>query len=335
MSLHIIGGEGDFEPQPELAVVHDDFLLVLLKGIASEPVYKFKEASQTKETVRRLAKGDLTFERGAQLLAEDFCRFHATSNAKDGAFFVFELAIDFDDRTRYFALIKYDYSQALELIHQAEGNGLRRIVEAFAGSKASIQKSAIVRVVDGNVDSQISTHDRMGKPQPILTDFFTAFLQVERERDDEELTRAAKEVVRSAIRDHQDLLPAGKVASAIARANHVLRAAPEISEDVVKQAVWVGMGQPEDEATKAKLDAASSRLLKRYKLNGVAFSPAAGVLPQSVKRQVITDEGVKIEYNTALEGQSVVVEPLETGGTRFTITTKGYKDDVSSEKLGR
>lgn len=335
MSLHIIGGGEEFEPQPELAVEHDDFLLTLLKEIASEPVYKFTETSRTKETIRCLSAGEVPFERGAQLLAEDFCRFHATSNARDGAFFVFELATENDDSTRFYALIKYDYSQALELVHKEGETGLRRIVEAFVGNKSSIQKSAIVRATQGAVIDQIATKDRMGRPSPVLTDFFLGFLQVERDRDDEELTKAAKEVVRSVIRDHRDLLPPGGIAKAIARGNQVLRAAPEISEEVVKQAVWVGLGQPEDESVKVKLDIATGRLLKRNKLLGVVFSPAANQLPQSQKRQIMTHEGVKIEYNTALEDGTVRIEPMEGGGTRFVITTESYTDDVSTEKPGR
>lgn len=34
MSLHIVGSEGEFEPQPELPIEHEDFLLKILREIA-------------------------------------------------------------------------------------------------------------------------------------------------------------------------------------------------------------------------------------------------------------------------------------------------------------
>ena len=71
----------------------------------------------------------------------------------------------------------------------------------------------------------------------------------------------------------------------------------------MRQAVWVGAGQPAEEEIKAKFDNSVDRLVRKKKLTGVAFAPAAGSLPRTVKRTVTTEEGVRLEYNTVLEGQ--------------------------------
>jgi hypothetical protein len=332
LSLHIVGGEDEFEPQPELAVEHDDFLLQLLKDIASNSVYRFNDISTTRDTVEAIAQRKRSFEACAQSLAADFCRFHK-GRTKDGAFFVFELGVE-DDNVNIYGLIKYDYSQALELVHREGANGLRRIVEAFVRDKSSIQKAALIRIVNGVAEPAISTRDRMGKPAPNLTDFFQNYLQVVRDRTDEELTREVREVIRTALTDHREHFQRGEMAAGVARAVDVLRNAPEITEDVMRQAVWVGAGQPEDEAFKSALDVSVDRLIRRKKLAGISFAPHQEGLPRSVRRRVQTQEGITIEYNTGLEGQAIRKE-VEDGITRFIVTTRDYSDGVISDRIGR
>lgn len=181
----------------------------------------------------------------------------------------------------------------------------------------------------------MSTRDRMGRPAPVITDYFRQYLQVARQRSDEELTADVKEVVRSALSDNREFLPAGGLAACVSVANSVLRVAQEINEEVIRHSVWVGAGQPGDEQTKARLDISVDRLVRKKRLTGLAFAPAAGVLPRSVRRTVTTEEGVKLEYNTALEGQSVVEEKLPDGQTQFVVTTRGYRDAVNPDRAGR
>ena len=330
MILHIVGGEDEFEPQDELPLDHDDFLLQILKEIASDSVYQFSETSPTRDTIENIATRRIAFKEGAQALAYDFCRLHQ-GTTKDGAFFVFELGVADPDVSLY-ALVKYDYSQALEVIHREGTTGLRRIVEAFIGDKAAIQKSAIVRTRNGIAEQQLSTRDRMGRPLPNLTEYFRSYLQVNRERSDQELTNDVREVIRTTLSDNREFLPAGGVASCVSKALDVLRSAAEINEDVIQQAVWVGAGQPTDVEIKARLKDSATRLIKRKKLTGIAFLPPENVLPRSVRRTVTTTEGVKIEYHTALDGSAVREERLDDGRTRFTVTTEGYRDDVGTDR---
>lgn len=331
--LHIVGGEDEFEPQPELPVEHDDFLLQILQEIASDSVYRFSEISTTRDTIEAIAQRDCTFQEGAQTLAADFCRFHR-GQAKDGAFFVFELGVD-DQDVRIYALVKYDYSQALELVHREGATGLRRIVEAFVSSKSAIQKAAIVRTRDGLAEAALSTRDRMGRPSPILTDFFLNYLQVTRDRSDRDLTSEVKDLVRLALGDNKEYLPRGGLAQGVARAVDVLRDSVEISEDVIRQAVWVGAGQPADDSIKDQLTTSVDRLIRKKRLSGVSFAPDQDALPRSVRRSIHTLEGVTLEYNTALEGQAVRKTDLPDGTTQFVVTTRSYTDGVLSEKSGR
>jgi hypothetical protein len=331
MSLHIVGGDDEFAPQPELLVEHSDFLLQVIKSIAADGVYKFQNLSTTKTTIERIARGDVSFEEGAQSLARDFKRLHVNS-ARDGAFFVFELSVH-QPGTKFYALVKYDYSRALEIVHGDGGQALRQIVEAFVSSRSAIQKSAIVKVQGNIVQEQVSTRDRMSKPSPLLTEFFKNYLQVERDRDDDQLTTDAKDAVRKALIDSKALLPIGGLAVCVSRANNVLRDALQISEEVIRQAVWVGAGQPENIEAKEQLEKAANRNLAKLKLTGLQFAPARAALPRSVRRTVTTEEGVRLEYNTALQGQAVQIEELQDGQTRFIVTTRSYKDDVQSDRV--
>lgn len=332
MSLHIVGGDDEFEPQPELPVEHDDFLLQILRDIASDSIHRFSDISTTRETIESIATRRLSFQEGSQALAADFCRLHR-GGTKDGAFFVFELGVA-EQGVSIYALVKYDYSQALEIVHREGATGLRRIVEAFVANKSAIQKSAVVRTRGGIAEPAVSTRDRMGRPAPTLTDFFRDYLQVVRDRNDQDLTTDAKDVVRSALTDNREFLPKGGTAACVSRANSVLRNATEINEDVIRQAVWVGAGQPTDDI-KAKFDNSVDRLVRRKKLTGISFSPAISVLPKSLKRTISTQEGVTIEYNTALDGQAVREEKLSDGRTRFIVTTESYTDDVNSGRTRR
>lgn len=333
MSLHIVGGDDEFEPQEELPIEHDDFLIELLKAIASDAVYRFQSISTTRDTVEAIAGRATGFQEGAQALANDFGRLHKGA-VKDGAFFVFELGVA-DESVKIYALVKYDYSQALEIVHREGGTGLRRIIEAFVGNKSAIQKSAIIRTRDGVAEPTLSTRDRMGRPAPLLTEYFKDYLQVVRDRTDEQLTSDVKEAVRIALSDNKEYLPRGGLAGCVSRANDVLRNSPELNEDVIRQAVWVGAGQPEDETIRARLEQSIDRLVRKKKLSGIAFAPSAAQLPRSVKRTVTTTEGVRIEYNTALAGQAVVEQELGDGRVQFVITTESYTDGVDADRIGR
>lgn len=332
MSLHIVSND-EFRPEPELPIEHDDFLLDRIRDIASASVYRFEEVSSTRDALESIARREVSFEEGAQALAREFCRFHR-GGTRDGAFFILELGVE-DESVRLYALMKYDHGQALELVEREGIASLRRIVEAFVGDKSAIQKSALVRVVNGLAERSISTRDRMGRPAPQLTDYFIRYLQVERERTDGELTTAVKDIVRTALEDHRELLPQGGVGAAVSRALDVLRHTEMVTEDVVNHAVWMGAGQPADDHVRDALKKSVGRLVKRKHLAGVSFPPDASLLARPVTRMVRTKEGVTIKYDTGLEGQAVRKTETPDGETQFIITTRQYTDAVLPEGAGR
>lgn len=332
MCLHVVGGEAGFEAQPELPVEHDDFLLKVLKGIASDSVYKFRDRSPARSVLESMATRESSFESGAQALAEDFGQVHRGRH-RDGAFFVFELGVA-DEEILIYALVKYDYTQALELVQREGVNGLRRIVEAFSADRGSVQKAAIIRTRNGVADVNISTRDRMGKPSPTLTDYFRDFLKVERTRADKDLTIEVKKVIRTVLKDHSEYLP-DHVSTSVSRGLDVLRRAEVVTEELVRDAVLAAAGEPTDPDIRAKLEAAVTRQIRLKKLSGLEFAPAQTALRQSVRRKVMMEEGVTLEYDTDLEGGSIKIIPLPGGSTRFEVTTKGFKDDVVPDPTER
>lgn len=198
MILHVVG-EDPFIPETARAVEHEGFFVGRILDTDVAPVYSFKEGSATCAQLERMARSEVTFEAGAQDLSREFSRFHGTTS-REGAFFIFQLATD-DPRTTIYSLVKYDYREAIE---QAEGEQgaslLRRIVHAFIADKKAIQKSALVRVVDGRAEAAISAHDRI-KPAPEIGEYFARFLDVDRSRSDQELNEAVVDVLRQTLKD--------------------------------------------------------------------------------------------------------------------------------------
>lgn len=96
----------------------------------------------------------------------------------DGVLCMFELAVDDPDVT-IFSLIKYDYKLALEQDDAQPANALRRILTALVDDKKAIQKTALIRIVNGIASQDVSATDRT-KQGPDIADYFADFLAVTR-----------------------------------------------------------------------------------------------------------------------------------------------------------
>lgn len=326
MSLHVVGGGLEFAPRDELEVVHNEFLLGVIKSIAADPVYRFNAISAIRAIIEAVTRDEQSFNDGAQALAHHFHQLHDRGRTSEGAFFVFELGT-MDERIRLYALIKYDYRRVLELQQNDGVATLREIVEALVNDKSAVQKSAIIRIVNGRAEPDLSTQDRMSRRKPDLTDFFQRYLEASRARDDEELTRGARNVVQETLRDTKEQ-HGQAVPQAVARANEVLRNAPVITEDVIRNAVWAGAGHPDDAQVREALDRATGRHITRNKLGDCEFNTARQALPRSLKKRILTAEGVTIEYDTTLDGGAVRQQQLEDGRTIFVIETLEFSQDV-------
>lgn len=324
MILHVVG-EAEFTPEHARNVEHAPFFVARILDTDVAPVYSFKTESATRRMLEQMARGEQTFELGAQELSHEFSRFHGTT-AREGAFFIFELATG-DARLKLYSLVKYDYREAIEQAEGDDGNSLlRRIVTAFIADKKAIQKSALIRVVDGVAEAAISTHDRI-KQGSEIGDYFASFLDVERTRTDLELNETLVEVLRKTLRDSQDILPDRNVPRAFNHAKGLLHDRQEITEEAVIDAVMAAAGNPEDEETRATLLKRTTVKLRSAKLSGLVFPPDRNVLRRPRMRKIKTVEGVTVTYPDDANGVTLQRQPMDGGGERITITTDRILED--------
>lgn len=322
MILHVVG-DGNFVAEHKREIEHEDFFIERIKDTDKDAVYSFQDASLTKSGLEEIASGAVSFERGAQALSRSFSQSHV-GGSKDGAFFVFELTCG-DVGKKIYSLIKYDYREVIEQAAAKDGGLLRKIVQAFIGDKKAIQKAAIIRVINGVAELQISTLDR-ARSSPELSDYYAKFLDVTRTRSDEELSSAVKEALRQTFTACKKLLPEENVARAISHAIGGLRDRPKINEDAIIDAVLAAAGMPEDEETIVKLQHQTRKTIKKMRLDGLEFKPDKKILNKPSLRRVKTTEGVTLTYPDGV-GAAVVREKLEDGGEKMTVTTRKVVED--------
>lgn len=323
MILHVVGDE-EFVSQPARNVEHSDFFIERIRATDVEAVFKFEDASQTRAQVERIASRQDEFETGSQALAREFARFHGKTSRK-GAFFIFELSTD-DESVRIYSLIKYDYQQVIEQQTQDAGNLLRLIVQAFVADKKAIQKSALIRVVEGRAEEAVSATDRM-KPAPEIGDYFSAYLHVSRTRDDSQLTAKALDAVRQSLKELKPVLPEQNIPRALRAAKTALNGRQRISSEAVEEAVINAAGNPEDENVVTRIQKCVRRKLKAAKLEGLEFAPDRNILRSPAIRRVRTTEGVMLLYPDSAEQTSVDRRQRDEGGEVITITTSRIEED--------
>ena len=283
-----------------------------------------------KELIASVATGGGQFEAVSQDLAREFSRAHVGAST-DGAFFIFELSC-YDPHKLFYSLIKYDYRGAIEHTMLNGKQTLRQIIQAFVTDRRAVQKSCLVRIVNGVPEELVSAFDRMGK-QPDLTDYFRKYLDVRRERSDEELTRGVDSTLRRIFTDLRDILPDGNVPAALERGKASLRGRPSIDESAIYDAAFVGGGSPSDEKIAQKIEKTASRLLKTNRLEGVVFAPVSKILEQRPRKKIKTIESVELNYPSEEEGKSVVKERKPDGdGWTITIRTNGEINESLAER---
>lgn len=322
MILHVVG-DGNFVAEKKRKIEHEEFFIERIKDTDKDAVYSFQDGSLTKLGLEKIASKAISFERGAQALSRSFSQSHV-GGSKDGAFFVFELTCA-DENKKIYSLIKYDYREVIEQADGKDGGLLRKIVQAFIGDKKAIQKAAIIRVVNGVAELQVSTLDR-AKSSPELTDYYAKFLDVTRTRSDEELSSSVKEALRQVFNSLKNLLPDESVPRALSHAIGSIRDRPKVNEDVIIDAVVAAAGLPEDEETVTKLQHQTRKIIKKMRLDGLEFKPDRKILNKPALRKVKTTEGVVITYPDGV-GAAVVREKLKNGGEKMTVTTRKVVED--------
>lgn len=318
MAVHLVGGGGPFEPQEPLGSgEHAGFLVQRVKEAAVSSVHEFDPRSGIKALLEQVASGDITFAAGAQEISRRFANDHVTAS-RDGAFFVLELETDEPD-VRVYALMKYDYQQAIELYDQDGRAALRQILQAFVRDKRAVQKACIVRVRDGEAEKMVAAFDRTGTA-PDLTQYFQKFLEVRRERDTKELSVQLNRALLATFKLVKEHLPNQDVRVALSTAKDSLRLRQQIDDAGVQDAVLVAVGQADD-VTKVKVSKVLGRQMRSHKLSGLEFAPDRSVLRQAPRSRVKTQEGVILIYPSSLENGVVHREPTEDGGLIITVRT--------------
>lgn len=323
MIIHVVGRPGEpFNPQPEVNVQEELFFRGRILAEASDPVHEFEANSFVKPIIEKMAKDEITFERGAQDLARLFAHDHV-KQATSGAFFVFEL--DIGNESRVYALIKYDYREVVEL-SQADGKSiLRAIVQAFVKEKRAVQKICLIRTLGGVIDNKVSASDRMHEA-PDLGDYFSKYLGVFRARSDGELSSRLNEAMRQRLQQVRDLLPPGGVPNALKRMKQALQSKRPVTNDDVVDAALHATDRPEDEKIRSKIERKIRVSLRRYGLSDVSFSPDPAIFKMRPREYVRTAEEVRIEYPAEELGQAIKREERD-GKIIFTVTTKEIVDD--------
>lgn len=323
MILHVVGGD-EFEPEEEQDVEHSEFFIDRIRDTDVASVHQFSDLSATKRMAGDIAQGNITFQDAAQTLSREFARFHS-GNAVDGAFFIFELDAGRVE-TKFYSLIKYDYREAIERRNVDDRSLLRRIVNAFIADKKAIQKSALIRVTDGVVSPDVAARDR-ARQSPDIGDYFARFLDVQRIRDNQQLTRDLVVALRKILESCEDILPEGGVSRALATARTHLRERQVINEEAITDAITSAAGHPTSERTINRIQRDVERKLKTAKLDGVAFNPDRSVLRKAPMRQLKTTEGITLKYPDGNHGNLVTRLEQPNGGELITIRTNMVTED--------
>lgn len=332
MILHVVGTK-NFEALPERALEEEAFFIGKVVDMAAAPVFMFKAVSTTRNEIEAIATGATPFVIGAQSLAASFNRAHVVGSA-DGVLLMFELSVK-DPSVKIYSLIKYDYKLALEQNDGAPGNKLRRIVNALVDEKKAIQKTALVRVVNGVADKNVSATDRT-KHGVDLADYFTDFLSVTRDVSDTELSELTRKVLKGALQACIEHLPGKNVAKALKKAQANLGTRTLIDEDAIVEAVMLAAGHPEDDKVFGRLEKETRTRIKKSKLHELSFKPDRKILRQPYMRRIVTTEGVTILFPDRAENPNVKVVELEGGKVQIIVDTdRVTEDSVVTPKAGQ
>lgn len=332
MILHVVGTK-DFQAMPERPLEEEAFFTDKIQSMAAAPVFMFKKVSPTRQEVESIASGDVTFEHGAQSLAASFNRQHVGGSA-DGVLCMFELEVA-DPEVKIYSLIKYDYKLALEQNDALPSQALRRIVTALVDDKKAIQKTALIRVVNGVADQNISATDRT-KQGADLADYFADFLSVTRAVSDTELSEITRKLIKGALQACKGDLPDQDVSRALKKAQASLGSRRRVDEDAIVEAVIAAAGHPEDEKVANRLERETRKRVKSSKIHEVSFKPDRRIFRQPYMRKIMTIEGVTILFPDKVGNPNVQIIFLQGDKRKFIIETdKVTEDSVVTPKLGQ
>jgi len=140
MIIHLVGQQDQkFIPRDEIEVQQEGFFRARIPKRSRRWRAFLTDDSVVKPILERMAKQELGFAAGGQELARRFWDLHVRQSVS-GAFFVLEMRSNVPETVLY-ALIKYDYREAVELADQGGKSILRAIVQAFVKERRAVQNS--------------------------------------------------------------------------------------------------------------------------------------------------------------------------------------------------
>jgi len=324
MIIHLVGHQDqEFVPRDEIEVQEEGFFRARIQSEAGDGVHSFSEDSPVRPILERMARQELDFTEGGRQLAHRFWELHVRQSIS-GAFFVLQLGTG-EANTVLYALIKYDYREAVELTDQGGRSVLRAIVQAFVKERRAVQKFCLIRVRNGAADDAVCASDRM-KEAPDLTDYFERYLGVRRARSTTELSKGLNEAIRGALQDLKGHLPNQDVGGAVARAKLTLQGRATVTNDDVVDAVEHAAGRPADEDIRSEIDHVTRKKLKKQNLQDVEFRPDPDTLRVQPRRVVRTVEEVRLEFPAEELGHTVFRENRD-GVVVFTVRTQRLLED--------
>jgi nucleoid associated protein NdpA len=324
MIIHLVGKPDEpFAARDEIVVQEEAFFRARIQSEAGDGVHSFVDGSEVKQIVERIAKGKMPFAKGGQALARRFFDLHVRQSVS-GAFFVLELRAGNRD-TKLFALIKYDYREAVELTDADGHSVLRAIVQAFVKERRAVQKFCLVRVTNGVADELVCASDRM-KEAPDLTDYFERYLGVRRSKSNSELSKRLNEALRGTLQEVKDVLPNADVGAAMSKAKLALQGRATVTNDDIVDSVLHAADRPDDEKVRTRIDSVTRRILKRQQLHDVEFRPDRAALQVQPRRVVRTVEEVRLEFPGEELGRSVRREAIGEEVV-FTVRTRRLLED--------
>jgi hypothetical protein len=324
MIIHLVGKPDEpFAARDEIVVQEEAFFRARIQSEAGDGVHSFVDGSEVKQIVERIAKGKMPFAKGGQALARRFFDLHVRQSVS-GAFFVLELRTGNRD-TKLFALIKYDYREAVELTDADGHSVLRAIVQAFVKERRAVQKFCLVRVTNGVADELVCASDRM-KEAPDLTDYFERYLGVRRSKSNSELSKRLNEALRGTLQEVKDVLPNADVGAAMSKAKLALQGRATVTNDDIVDSVLHAADRPDDAKVRTRIDSVTRRTLKRQQLHDVEFRPDRAALQVQPRRVVRTVEEVRLEFPGEELGRSVRREAIGEEVV-FTVRTRRLLED--------
>jgi hypothetical protein len=198
ITFHVVGPDDtDFTLLNELNPgPHGGFFVERVRATNGGNRFVFIESSGTEASLRRILDDPARFDPESRYLAKKFQKGHAGNMGKG----VFLLLLLSAGRDTFFSMIKYDHETVLHYEVEQGNAVLEQIKNTFVRSPDALQKSALIRLSE--TGGEVCVVDRSNRSH--ISNYFQAFLEVEREFTSEQLTQRLVVAANETATKHTD-----------------------------------------------------------------------------------------------------------------------------------